>query len=75
VALKGEAGSEVGEWGKQCRVCWFLWSLSVFGCVSVVVVEGASVRDFRGLELCKVGIVDWLAGGECVEGRGSLVTD
>jgi hypothetical protein len=24
--------------------------------------------------LCKVGIVVWSAGGECEEGRGSLVT-
>jgi hypothetical protein len=40
------------------------------GCISVVVVEGACVRDCRGLRLCKV----WSAGVECVGERGSLVT-
>jgi hypothetical protein len=64
----------VGEWGKQHGGCWFLWSLCVFGCISVVVVEGACVRDCRGLGLCEVGIVGWSVGDECVGGRGSLVT-
>jgi hypothetical protein len=59
MALKGEVGSGVGEWGKQCGGCWFLWPLCVFGYISVVVVEGACVRDFRGLGFCKVGIVVW----------------
>jgi hypothetical protein len=49
MALKGEVGSGVGEWGKQCGGCWFLWPLCVFGYISVVVVEGACVRDCRGL--------------------------
>jgi hypothetical protein len=46
----------------------------VFGCISVVVVEGAYVRHFMGLGLCKVGTVGWSAGDECVEGMGGLVT-
>jgi hypothetical protein len=54
VALKEEMGIGVGEWGKQCGGCWVLWSLCVFGCISVVVVEGACVRDCRGL-----GCVSW----------------
>jgi hypothetical protein len=49
------------------------WSLCVFGCISVVFVVGACVRDSRGLGFCKVGIVGWSAGDECVRGRGSLV--
>jgi hypothetical protein len=43
-------------------------------CISVVVVEGASVRDCRCLGLCKVGIVSLSVGDECVGGRCSLVT-
>jgi hypothetical protein len=46
----------------------------VFVCISVVVVEGACVRDCRGLGLCIVGIVGWSAGDECVGRRGSLET-
>jgi hypothetical protein len=38
VALKGEAGGGVDEWGKQGRGCWILRPLCVFGCISVVVV-------------------------------------
>jgi hypothetical protein len=45
----------------------------VFGCISVV-VEGACGRGCRGLGLCKVGIVSWSVGDECVGGRGSLAT-
>jgi hypothetical protein len=30
-----------------------LWSLCVFGFISVVIVKGAYVRDCRGLGLCK----------------------
>jgi hypothetical protein len=41
-----------------------------FYCCSV----GDCVRDSRRLELCKVDIVGCSAGGECVEGSGSLVT-
>jgi hypothetical protein len=36
-------------------------------------VEGAGVRDCRGLGLCKVGILGWSAGDGCVGGRASLV--
>jgi hypothetical protein len=46
----------------------------VLGYISVVVVEGACVRDCRGLQLYKVGTVGWSAVDECVGGRGSLVT-
>jgi hypothetical protein len=46
----------------------------VFGCISVVVVEGACVRDFRGLELYKVSIVGLSVVDECVGAKGSLVT-
>jgi hypothetical protein len=46
----------------------------VFGYISVVLVEGAHVRDCRGLELCKVDIVGCSVGDECERGRGSLVT-
>jgi hypothetical protein len=46
----------------------------VFGYISVVVVEGACVRNCRGLGLCKVDIVGWSEDDECVGGRGSLVT-
>jgi hypothetical protein len=38
----------VGEWGKHCRGCWVLWPLCVFGCISVVVVQGT---------------VSWITGG------------
>jgi hypothetical protein len=34
-----------------------LWLLCVFGCISVVAVEGVCVRDCRGLGLCTVDIV------------------
>jgi hypothetical protein len=37
---------------------WVLWPLCVFGCISVVVVEGACVRGCKELGLCKVGRVD-----------------
>jgi hypothetical protein len=46
----------------------------VFGCISVVVEEGACVRDCRGLGLCKVGIVGWSVGDEIEGGKDSLVT-
>jgi hypothetical protein len=46
----------------------------MFWCISVVIVYGACVRNCNGLGLCKVGIAGWSAGGECVVGRGSLVT-
>jgi hypothetical protein len=74
VALNGEVGSGVGEWGRQIGVCWFVWSLCVFRYISVFVVEGACVRDCTGLRLCKVAIVGWSVVDESVGGRGSLVT-
>jgi hypothetical protein len=43
--------------------------LYVFGCISVVVLEGACVRDCRSLGWCKVGIVGWSVGDECEGGR------
>jgi hypothetical protein len=43
-------------------------------CISVVVVEGACVRDCRGLDFCTVATVGQSASGECVGGRGSVVT-
>jgi hypothetical protein len=55
VALK-KAGKG-GGWVKMYGGCWALWSLCVFGCISVVVVEGVCVRDCRGLGLCAVGTV------------------
>jgi hypothetical protein len=55
VVLKGETGSWVGEWGKQYGGCRVLWPLCVLGCISVLIVEGACVRDCRALGLCKVG--------------------
>jgi hypothetical protein len=73
VALKVEIGSGVGEWGKQCGGLLFLWSLCVFGYISVVVEEGVYFRNCRGLGLCKVGIVVCSVGDECEGGRGSLV--
>jgi hypothetical protein len=52
-----------------------VWAVGFCGpCVwvySVVVVEGACVRDCRELGLCKVGIVGWSAGDECVGGEWS----
>jgi hypothetical protein len=54
----------VTEWRKQCEGCCFLWSFFVFCYTSVVVVEGACVRDCRGLGLCKVGIVGWSVDDE-----------
>jgi hypothetical protein len=48
--------------------------LCVIWDISVVVVEGACVRNCRSLGLFKVGIVGWLASDECVGERGSLVT-
>jgi hypothetical protein len=47
VALKVEMGSGVNKWGKKCGGLMFLWSLCVFGYLSVVVEEGVCVRDCR----------------------------
>jgi hypothetical protein len=41
---------------------------------SLIVVEGAFVRDYRRLGLSTVGTVEYSVGGECVGGRGSLMT-
>jgi hypothetical protein len=46
----------VGGWEKRYGSCWVLWPLCVFGYIFVV-VEGACVRDFRGLGLYTVGTV------------------
>jgi hypothetical protein len=37
-------------------------------------VYGVYIRDCRMLELCKVGTVGQSAGGECIRGRGIVVT-
>jgi hypothetical protein len=74
VELKGEAGSEVSEWESgvgAAKFCGPCVCVSVcFCCCSI----GCCVRDCRRLGLCKVGVVGWTAGDECVGGRGSLVT-
>jgi hypothetical protein len=56
--------------GKAVWGLLFLWSLCVFGYISVFGEEGACVRDYRGLGLCEVGMVVCSVGDEC-EGRGS----
>jgi hypothetical protein len=35
---------------------------------------GCLCQGLQELGLCKVGIVGWSAGGECIGGRGSLLT-
>jgi hypothetical protein len=42
--------------GCLVRGYWVLWSLCMFGCISVI-VEGACVRGCRGLELYAIGTV------------------
>jgi hypothetical protein len=37
--------------------CWVLWPLSVFVCISAVIVESARVRECKDLGLCIVGTV------------------
>jgi hypothetical protein len=51
---KGGTRRERGNWrwGKRYEGCWVLWPLCVFRCISVVAVEVACVRDFRGLGVC-----------------------
>jgi hypothetical protein len=57
MALKRGDGKR-GEWvGKQYSGCWALWPLCVFGFISVVVMHGVYVRDYRGLVLFTVGTV------------------
>jgi hypothetical protein len=43
--------------GKRYGGSWGLWPLFVFECISFVVVDGACVKDCRGLGLCTVGAV------------------
>jgi hypothetical protein len=43
----------------------------VFGCISAVVVEGACIKDFRGLGVFMGGTVGYSMGSECVGGRDS----
>jgi hypothetical protein len=50
-----------------------LWPMCVFGCISVVVVDGVCVRYCRGLGLCTVGTVGYSGDGKCVGGRGSVL--
>jgi hypothetical protein len=52
----------------------FLWSLFVFGYISVVVEEGVCVRNCRGFRLYKVVIVGCSVGNECERGKNSLAT-
>jgi hypothetical protein len=58
--------------GGRYGCCWILWPLSVFGCISVVVVEGACVSDCTGLGLCTVGKIGLSVVGVYVGGRGSF---
>jgi hypothetical protein len=53
VALK-ESGVRkgVGGWVKRYGCCCILWPLCVFGCISIVVMEGVCIRDCRVLGLC-----------------------
>jgi hypothetical protein len=52
VALKTSGGWEkVGGWVEGYQGCWVLWSLCVFGCISVVVVEGVCVRGLQGTRI------------------------
>jgi hypothetical protein len=60
--------------GKAVWRLLVLWSLCVFGYISVVVEEGVCVRDCRGFGLYKVSIVGWSMGDECQGGRDGLVT-
>jgi hypothetical protein len=55
--LKRRVGKGVGWWGERYEGCWVLWPFCVFGFISVVAVEGACVRDCRGLGFCIAGTV------------------
>jgi hypothetical protein len=77
VALKrGEAGKEVKRWVDELRGMGLLCFVTLvcvwvyFCCYS----GGCCVRDCRGLELCTLNTVGYLAGGEYIGGRGSMVT-
>jgi hypothetical protein len=47
----------------------------VFGCGSAVVVEGACVRNCRGLGVCMASTVGYSVGGKCVGEKGNVVTN
>jgi hypothetical protein len=51
--------------------------LCMLRCSSIVVREGAFVRDCRGIGqmevLCRVGIVDCSVSGECGSGKGNMM--
>jgi hypothetical protein len=55
--------------------CWVLWLLCVLGCICTLVLEDVCVRDFRGLGVFAFGTVDESPDGECIGGRGSVMTD
>jgi hypothetical protein len=59
-------GSNVGLLGFVALVC--VWVN--FFCCSV----GCLGQGLQGLGLCKVGIVGWSAGCECIGGRSCVVT-
>jgi hypothetical protein len=73
VALKG-CGKRGGWVGEEAWGCWVLCPLCMFGYISVIVVEGACIRNCRRLGLCTDGMVDYSVGGEHVRERGSVVT-
>jgi hypothetical protein len=56
--IKNKVGRQrQGEWGHPKGRHWVLWSLCVLGCISTVIVEGACVRDCRGLGDVYIGMV------------------
>jgi hypothetical protein len=58
----------VGEWRSNVGAAGFV----ALVCVWMHFCCSACVRDCRGTGVCTVGIVGWLAGGECVGGWGSV---
>jgi hypothetical protein len=53
-----EGGTKRGGWvEEEVFSCSVLWAFCVFGCISVVVVEGTCVKYCRWMGLCIVGIV------------------
>jgi hypothetical protein len=70
-----EGGSKRGEWvEEEVFSCSVLWPLYVFGCISVVVVEGTCVKHCRWLGLYIVDIASSSVGGEYVGGSHSVMT-
>jgi hypothetical protein len=53
-------------WANKYGGCWVLWLLCASGYICAVVVEGACVRDCRGLGMSMVGTVG------CSAGKGSV---